>query len=98
MSKAGSHFSMSFKQFKPMNRLPVGFTATGQIDKMREFIGKLAAQATIKANHLQQWLQTFDIKKMPREAIDQLISLAASAEDKSKIALVDLLRLVVLDE
>lgn len=35
---------------------------------------------------------------MPREAIDQLIGLAASAEDKSKIALVDLLRLVVLDE
>ena len=29
MSKAGSHFSMSFKQFKPMNRLPVGFTAAG---------------------------------------------------------------------
>jgi len=35
---------------------------------------------------------------MSREAIDQLIGLAESAEDKSKIALIDLLRLIVLDE
>ena len=44
MSKSSQHMSMTFKQFKPMNRLPVGFTATGQIDKMKEFITKLTQQ------------------------------------------------------
>jgi hypothetical protein len=41
MSKVGLHMSMVFKQFKPMNLLPVGFTNIGQIDKMKEFIVKL---------------------------------------------------------
>lgn len=98
MSKAGYHMSMNFKQFKPMNKLPVGFTQTGQIDKMKEFIMKLTNASTKQVPDLQKWLQTFDIKKMPKAAIDQLIALAETAEDKSKIALVDLLRLIVLDE
>lgn len=34
---------------------------------------------------------------MNNEAIDQLVSLFASAEDKSKIALIDLMRLIVLE-
>jgi hypothetical protein len=42
MSKSSDHGSMTFKQFKPQNRLPISFTATGQIDKMKEFITKLA--------------------------------------------------------
>ena len=53
-----------------MNRLPVGFTATGQIDKMKEFISKLVASASVKVNHLQTWLKSFDIKAMPNDAID----------------------------
>lgn len=81
-----------------MNKLPVGFTQTGQIDKMKEFIMKLTNASTKQVPDLQKWLQTFDIKKMPKAAIDQLIALAETAEDKSKIALVDLLRLIVLDE
>jgi hypothetical protein len=69
-SKAGTHHQMQFKQFKPMNRLPVGFTATGQIDKMKEFISKLVTSASVKVNHLQTWLKSFDIKAMPNDAID----------------------------
>lgn len=43
-SKAGSHMSMQFKQFRPMNKKPVGFVAPGQVDKMKELIVKLALQ------------------------------------------------------
>lgn len=35
---------------------------------------------------------------MGQQSIDQLVALASTAEDKSRIALVDLLRLIVLDE
>jgi hypothetical protein len=43
-------------------------------------------------------LASFDIAKISKEAIDQLVALSEIAEDKSKIALIDLLRLVVLNE
>jgi len=36
--KASEHMNMTYLQFKPMNRLPMSFTATGQIDKMKTFI------------------------------------------------------------
>jgi hypothetical protein len=47
---------------------------------------------------LQSWLASFDIENIRPEAIDQLVALSEIAEDKSKIALIDLLRLVVLKE
>ena len=99
-SKAAFHSSMNFRQFKPMNKLPVGYTTTGQIDKMKEFIGKLAEEnaAEVKVNYILDWLIKFDIKQVSNETIDQIVGLAEIAEDKSKIALIDLLRLVVLDE
>ncbi len=90
---------MQFKQFKPQNKLPIGFTATGQIDKMKEFISKLATENAkdTKVANLLQWLQTFDTKAMDQQTIDELVGLAEIAEDKQKIALIDLLRLVVLE-
>ena len=44
---------MDFKQFKPMHLVPIGFTAPGQIDKMKEFISKLVilSSSTIKVNN-----------------------------------------------
>jgi hypothetical protein len=35
---------------------------------------------------------------MPREAIDELIALIEIAEDKTKIALIDLLRLIIMQD
>lgn len=99
-SKSAFHSSMNFRQFKPMNKLPVGYSATGQVDKMKGFIGKLAEEnaAEVKVNYILDWLIKFDIKQVGNETIDQIVGLAEIAEDKSKIALIDLLRLVVLDE
>lgn len=65
---------------------------------MKEFIGKLAEESKkdVQVDLLLAWLETFDYKSMSRATIDQLVGLAEFAEDKQKIALIDLLRLVVL--
>jgi uncharacterized protein YhhL (DUF1145 family) len=93
---------MDFKQFKPMNMLPVCFTAQGQIEKMKEFILSFANKSAKEVKStaaLTSWLSgSMDLEAIPRPAIDELISLAEIAEDRSKIALVDLLRLLVLKD
>ena len=68
---------------------------------MKEFIQKFAQQSEkeVKSTaNLQAWLEGFDLGSIPREAIDELAELAEIAEEKSKIALIDLFRLVVLQE
>ena len=67
---------------------------------MKEFISKLAisSQSEVKVDLLLKWLETFDTQQMDSKTIDQLVSLAEIAEDKSKIALIDLLRLLVLNQ
>lgn len=72
MSKAGDHQTMTFTQFKPQNKLPICFTATGQVDKMKEFINKLAKENAkdTKVDHLLKWLETFDVKAMDVSTID----------------------------
>ena len=40
--KASEHMSLTYKQFKPMNKLPMSFSATGQMDKMKQFIKNFA--------------------------------------------------------
>ena len=97
-SRAGDHSWSTFKQFKPSNTKPVGFTQAAQLDKMKEFLTKLVSQSTERVNSLQQWLRSFNVESMDKEAIDQLMSLAQSAEDKQRIALADLMRLLVLSE
>ena len=32
---SNNHADLNYKQFKPMNRLPTTFAATGQLDKMK---------------------------------------------------------------
>ena len=46
-----------------------------------------------------QWIDaSFDLEAIPKEAIDELRELAEVAEDKNKIALVDLFRLLILKD
>ena len=45
------------------------------------------------------WIENgFNLEAMPKQAIDELCALAAVAEDKNKIAVCDLLRLLVLKD
>jgi len=46
--------------------------------------------------HFSKWMQAFRLDAMPKEAVDQLMTLIEAAEDKNKIALIDLTRLLLL--
>lgn len=93
---------MKFKQFKPMNKLPISFESQGQINKMKDFVKKFAQQSEKDVSStakLNMWLDgSFDLKAIPRDAINELRELAEIAEDKPKIALIDLIRLLVLKD
>lgn len=44
------------------------------------------------------WLDGFNLDNIPREAIDELVELADIAEEREKIAVIDLFRLIILQE
>jgi len=67
---------------------------------MKEFIRKFAktSEKDVKSiANLMIWLEIFDIGAISNDAIDELVELAEIAEDRSKIALIDLFRLLVLN-
>lgn len=101
-SKSSEHGHMSFTQFKPMNKKPTSFAATGQMDKMKQFIKNFATTQSAEVastSNVMQWIEaSFDIEAIPTQAIDELVELAEVAEDKNKIALIDLFRLLVLKD
>lgn len=69
---------------------------------MKEFIISFAkkSEKDVKSTkNLNEWLNgSMDLEGISRDAIDELVELAEIAEDKSKIALVDLFRLLVLKD
>ena len=73
------------------------------IEKMKEFVEKFVDSEDVKRDvpsteNIRKWLQGFKIENMPREAIDELMEIIAVAEDKNKIALIDLVRLLMMHE
>jgi proline dehydrogenase len=69
---------------------------------MKEFIltfTKNSEKDVKSTKALSEWLQgDMNLEAIPKQAIDELVELAEIAEDRSKIALVDLLRLLVLKD
>ena len=69
---------------------------------MKDFISKFAKQSendVQSTSAILTWLEgSFDLNGIPKAAIDELRSLAEIAEDKPKIALIDLIRLLVLKD
>jgi hypothetical protein len=45
---------------------------------------------------MEKWVSGFKIESMPKEAIDELMEMFEIAEDKNKIALIDLTRLLMM--
>lgn len=73
------------------------------IDKMKEFINNFVKSEDVMkegapTENLLKWLQTFKLETMPREAINELMGVIEIAEDKNKIALIDLVRLLMMYE
>ena len=67
---------------------------------MKEFVTLLSNSEDVKKEvgdvvNFKKWLETFKLESMPREAIDELMQMVEIAEDKSKIALIDLVRLLL---
>jgi len=67
---------------------------------MKEFIQNFVkkSEKDVKSTkELSAWLSgAMNLEAIPKPAIDELVELAEIAEDRSKIALVDLMRLLVL--
>ena len=73
------------------------------LDKMKEFISNFADSEDVKKDvksteNMKKWLSTFKLESMPRDAIDELFAMVEVAEDKNKIALIDLVRLIMMHE
>ena len=85
-----------------MNRLPMSFTQTGQQDKMKTFIRNFttsSANQVRSTSNVMQWIESgFNLEAIPDAAIDELSELAKVAQDKNKIAVCDLFRLLVLKD
>ena len=72
------------------------------MDKMKQFIKNFATRSASEVSsttNVMQWIDgSFDIEAVPDNAINELRELAEVAEDKNKIALIDLFRLMILKE
>jgi len=69
---------------------------------MKQFIKNFATSSSSEVSstaNVMQWIESsFDLESIPNKAIDELVQLAEVAEDKSKIALIDLFRLLILKD
>lgn len=66
---------------------------------MKTFIEKFIASESVKKEvgevvNFKKWLENFDLQNVPQEALDELVELIGAAEERSKIALIDLMRLL----
>lgn len=98
---AGSkgHKDLLFKQFKPSHLAPQGFTTLANIDKMKDFITKFANSETVQkeagdVSDFKEWLTGMQFESISQKALDQLIEMTQVAEERSKIALIDLIRIL----
>lgn len=71
---------------------------------MKQFIQKFIDSAEVKnevsggVENFRKWLNIFSFEDIPVEACNELVMMLEIAEDKSKIALVDLIRLLFQHE
>lgn len=69
------------------------------MDKMKDFISKFMSSETVSKEvgevpAFKEWMTTFQLDKISFKAIDELIEMVQVAEERSKIALIDLIRLL----
>lgn len=93
--RASDHHFCKFKVFKPQKSGSNSYLDSSNIDKMKPLLGDIADNCPA----FKSWLDgSFDLKSIPKEAVDQMAAYAQKATGKTKIALADLLRLLVLTE
>ena len=71
---SGNHVGLNFEEFRPTNMAPTCFTATANVDKMKEVILKHLERPGYDAGLFKEWMATsFNLEQMPDEIIDELI-------------------------
>jgi hypothetical protein len=70
------------------------------MDKMKQFIEKFVDSETVTkevgdVTNFKKWVEGFKMEEIPYSAIDELVKMVAVAEERSKIALIDLVRLLM---
>lgn len=103
MVGAHTHDRLAFTQFKPNHLAPQSFLAQTNLDKMKQFIQKFADSETVKkevgaVDNFVEWSKSFNLENIPQKAIDELVQMVAVAEERTKIALIDLVRLLMQHE
>ena len=101
VKKTDKHAQMEYKQFKVTSKKPLGFTSIDQSEQIKECL-----QMFFKRKHvgikstdlLQEWAKTCNFNLMCKQTIDQLTELTMSGEIFEKTLLLDIYRLIVLDE
>jgi len=70
------------------------------MDKMKSFIMKFVESAAVakevgSVENFKKWAESFTLEEISMAAIDDLVKMVEIAEDRTKIALIDLTRLIV---
>ena len=98
------HEALQFKQFKHSNMAPMTFTSVSNISKMKKLIVEflnsedIVGDEDLELSNLKSWADEFKLEEITREAVSELISIMEVAEGRPKIALIDLLRLLLTHE
>ena len=82
---------------------PASFLATTNIDKMKQFIEKFVNSSEVKKEvgevpNFKEWLNNFKFEAISKAALDELVAILGTAEERSKISLIDLMRLLIQHE
>ena len=95
------HETLTFKQFKHSNMMPMTFKSVANLDKMKKLIVEFVDSDTVKddveleVNFFRAWAQEFKLEEITKVAVAELIALLNNAEGRPKIALIDLVRLLL---
>lgn len=70
---------------------------------MQKFIGDFVEHENVvkvcgESEHMKEWLIKFEYKNMSDTAVKDLFALATTAHDKSKVVMMDLIRLILCQE
>jgi len=98
---ASMHAALTFKQFKHTNMAPMTFKSVANLDKMKKLIVEFVDSDTVKEDvelevmNFRTWAEEFKLEEIPKVAVAELIALLETAEGRPKIALIDLVRLLL---
>ena len=97
-----SHGKISFLKFDPFNQQIEGFTTVSltNLPKMKNLISEFAKSEAVQTEighiyNFKIWLSEFRIEQITEKALCELLNLLSVSQEREKIAIIDLLRLLM---